>query len=255
MVRKKSLRDSTDSLLKVKIRLPPKSNSSSNLTRTDSNGGSDTDNNTTPDKPLKIIIKKSDLPSTSPTLGAVSPAANPLATASASSPQSIPLSLVTFPKLDAQSYVSFQRAVTTTADSFDNWNESELASLREDLDNMRKVFRDFSASLAGQLDALESWKEKDKSIPLTVTLAKNSGGTPVMTQKRDPGSYVPKPEKKKQKKKKDSSSDEDYDNNLEESMILPDDDDIDVDTIEDSNLPSELLDTLPSEEKPKAQTK
>jgi hypothetical protein len=194
-----------DASLKLKIRLP-KPNSSTGITRTDSNGGSDTDG-TGADKPLKIVIKRSELASStgSPTSG------------------NRALTIAPCPKIDPLNYPSFQRAVNTSPDQLENWNEKELGSLREDLDGIRKAIKDFSNSLQGQLEVLENWnKDKSQQITLTTTGKPPLASTPSSGNlKREITQYFPKaatntpsePKLKKQKRKKDyESSDDDYDN-------------------------------------------
>jgi hypothetical protein len=90
--------------------------------------------------PLKIIIKKSDLPSSAAHQG-----------------EKVSLSLLPFPNV-ANKPMFKKACACSSFEQLEKWNEKDLTLLGDELEGMRKTFKDFSTALQIQLEALETWR-------------------------------------------------------------------------------------------------
>jgi len=184
--------------------------------------------------PLKIIIKKSDLPN--------STVANPTV-----SSDKVSLTLLPFPSVVNKSM--FKKACACTSfEQLEKWSEKDLSLLGEELESMRKSFKEFSTALQLQLESLETWRQKSDPTKKKSDIRQffSSNAKPVaqafnLTAPVTP-SVVEKPPKGKSKKinkkrkSQDSSSGDDpsFSVTAKESSDSASDDEIDVVDIEEN---------------------
>ena len=89
--------------------------------------------------PLKIVIRKN-----STTVG---PPSN----------DKVPLNLLPFPNVSNKS--TFKKACNCTSfEQLEKWSEKDLNQLGEELEQMRKTFKEFTASIQAQIETLENWR-------------------------------------------------------------------------------------------------
>jgi hypothetical protein len=120
--------------LKLKIKLGPNMKAESASPRVTTPSMEEETN------PLKIIIKKVDLPSNA-----------------APASERVTLTLLSFPNVANKPM--FKRACSCSSfEQLEKWSEKDLAQLGDELDSMRRSFKDFSTALQVQLEMLETWR-------------------------------------------------------------------------------------------------
>eukprot|EP01119_Soliformovum_irregulare_P020058 TRINITY_DN6457_c0_g1_i1.p1 TRINITY_DN6457_c0_g1~~TRINITY_DN6457_c0_g1_i1.p1 ORF type:complete len:537 (-),score=141.24 TRINITY_DN6457_c0_g1_i1:77-1687(-) len=112
------------------------------------------------DNPLKIVIKKADLASSTP---------------SGSQSEKVTLSLVEFPTITAPHFKKF--AALSSYEQIEKMGEKDLTGLESELEAMQRSFKDTLATLQSQLEALENWRVQDR--PSDLRDSTNGTSTPI----------------------------------------------------------------------------